>query len=140
MKLHVHSTHSTTPKARKVGCQDSPWEYVFPFETHTAGNMANTSGVLSTNNIQVKGQRIQRKASIHNLKGQKCERRHQKLYIINNLVMLSLQDFFILLRTKKKKQVVNDLASFFFQGYWESLIWCKHFYEMCGVARHLDLY
>lgn len=33
--LQVHNTHSTIPKARRLGCQDSPCEYVLPFETHT---------------------------------------------------------------------------------------------------------
>lgn len=33
--LQVHNTHSTIPKARRLGCQDSPWEYVLPFETQT---------------------------------------------------------------------------------------------------------
>lgn len=34
--LQVHNTHSTIPKARRLGCQDSPCEYVLPFETQTA--------------------------------------------------------------------------------------------------------
>lgn len=33
--LQVHNTHSTIPKARRLGCQDSPCEYVLPFETQT---------------------------------------------------------------------------------------------------------
>lgn len=33
--LQVHNTHSTIPKARRLGCQDSPCEYVLPFDTQT---------------------------------------------------------------------------------------------------------